>query len=225
MSTLRILTNIFAFTILLSSCDRSELIRIRLLAPISETKKDHEVFSDKSLSSSAKKITSEDPKSSGGSLYLLLKSFGIGFSAITTKLKKEISKTSDSSMVLKEETNLTTNFADVAFGIGENFSFMWGAGILAGGDLESKLNYGYSGATDETIKSESVSGHSLFFVVGHHGYGFETLLGFRTNLIKVSLADSLSSSKTLRTASKIDYKSNGLLITTNQLQLGIGFTF
>jgi len=225
MSTLRILTQIISFTVLLSSCGRSELIRIRLLTPVSEVKNDHTVFSDKSLSSNAKIVTSADPKTSGGSLYLLLKSFGLGFSTITTKSEKEIKKTSDASLVMKEKTTLTTNFTDVAFGIGENFSFMWGVGIPVGGSLDSKLNYGYSGATDETIKSESISGHSLFVMLGHHGYGFETLLGFRTNFIKVALKDSNSSSKTLRTSGKIDYKSNGLLISTNQLQLGIGLTF
>ena len=122
-------------------------------------------------------------------------------------------------------STLDTNFADVIFGIGENYTFMWGAGIPVGGNLESQLNYGYSGATDETIKSEKIAGHSAFFVLGHHGFGFETLLGFRTNFIKVALEDSLSSAKTLKNGSKINYENNGILLTTNQIQLGIGFTF
>jgi hypothetical protein len=62
-------------------------------------------------------------------------------------------------------------------------------------------------------------------VLGHHGFGFETLLGFRTNYIKAELEDSLSSASTLKTASSISYENTGLRLTTNQVQLGIGITF
>ena len=62
-------------------------------------------------------------------------------------------------------------------------------------------------------------------VVGHHGYGFETLLGFRTNSIKAEIEDSGSSAKSLKTKAKLNYESTGIRITTNQLQLGIGVTF
>ncbi len=102
---------------------------------------------------------------------------------------------------------------------------MWCAGVLAGGTLETTLNYGYSDATDETLQHKSLSGHSIFLMLGHHGFGFETLLGFRTNYIKADLEDSLSSAKTLKTASSISYESTGLRFTTNQVQLGIGVTF
>ena len=188
-------------------------------------KKDYSVFEEKSLSSNAKSEELSDPESSGGSLYLLLKSFGLGYSKISTKIEKQISKSSDSSLVIKEKTKLESNFADVVFGIGENYTFMWGAGIPIGGSLESQMNYGYTGASDEKVSSKSISGHSAFFVFGHHGFGFETLLGFRTNFIKVALDDSNSAAKSLKYASKIYYENNGLLITTNQVQLGIGFTF
>ena len=225
MSIFRIFTQLVLFFIIIGGCGKSELIRIRMLAPVSETKKDYTVFEEASLSSDAKKITVDDPKTSGVSLYLLLKSIGIGYSKITTKIEKQVFKSSDSSMLLTEKTTLDTNFADVVFGIGENYTFMWGAGIPVGGNLESQLNYGYTGVADETIKSETVAGHSAFFVLGHHGFGFETLLGFRTNFIKVALKDSLTSAKTLKNSSKIKYENNGLLLTTNQVQLGIGFTF
>jgi len=225
MSTFRIFTQLILFATIIGGCGKSELIRFRMLSPVSETKKDHTVFKEISLSSNSKKLTVAEPKTSGGSLYLLLKSFGIGFSKITTKIEKQVFKSSDSSLLLTEKTTLDTNFADIVFGIGENYTFMWGAGIPLGGDLESQLNYGYSGAKDETIKSENVAGHSAFFVLGHHGFGFETLLGFRTNFIKVALKDSMSSAKTLKNGSKIKYENNGILITTNQIQLGIGFTF
>ncbi|HBD29425.1 MAG TPA: hypothetical protein DC040_09815, partial [Deltaproteobacteria bacterium] len=70
-------------------------------------------------------------------------------------------------LILKEKTTLVTNFTDLAFGIGENYSFMWGAGVLADGKLDTSLSYGnvYSGATDETIKHKYLSGHSIFLVV------------------------------------------------------------
>tara|TARA_Y100001970_G_C14206979_1_gene844669 strand:- start:89 stop:763 length:675 start_codon:yes stop_codon:yes gene_type:complete len=211
--------------LLIVGCGRSELIRVRILSPISESKKDYTIYQDISLSSNSKKNTISDPATSGASLYLLLKSFGIGYSKISTKIENQVIKSSDSSLILKEETNINTNFADVVFGIGENYTFMWGAGIPMDGSIESELNYGYTGASDETVKSDKISGHSAFFVLGHHGFGFETLLGYRTNFIKVSLDDSLSSAKTLKYSSKINYENNGILITTNQLQLGIGFTF
>ena len=225
MSALRVLALIFLCTILLGACGRSDLIRIRLLSPLGETKKDHSIFSNLT-SVSTSKTTSADPKPSGGSLYFLFKSIGLGYTTLTTQIEKEARTTAGDVLILKEKTTLVTNFTDLAFGIGENYSFMWGAGVLAGGSkLDTSLSDGYSGATDETIKHKYLSGHSIFLVVGHHGYGFETLLGFRTNYIKAEIEDSGSSAKTLKTAASLNYESTGIRITTNQLQLGIGVTF
>nr|ADI18433.1 hypothetical protein [uncultured delta proteobacterium HF4000_08N17] len=227
MSAIRLLALILLCTILLGACGRSDLIRVRLLSPISETKKDHAIYSDLTTSVSASKTTSADPKPSGGSLYFLFKSIGLGITKLTTQIEKEVRGTEGDTLILKEKTTLETNFIDLAFGIGENYSFMWGAGVLADGKLDTSLSYGnvYSGATDETIKHKYLSGHSIFLVVGHHGYGFETLLGFRTNYIKAEIEDSGSSAKTLKTRASLNYESTGIRITTNQLQLGIGVTF
>ena len=225
MSAIRLLALILLCTILLGACGRSDLIRVRLLSPIGETKKDHAIYSDLTLVSTSK-TTSADPKTSGGSLYFLFKSIGLGLTTLTTQIEKEARTTAGDDLILKEKTTLVTNFTDLAFGIGENYSFMWGAGVLAGGSkLDTSLNYGYNGEPDETLKHKDLSGHSLFLVLGHHGYGFETLLGFRTNSIKAEIEDSGSSAKTLKTAAKLNYESTGIRITTNQLQLGIGFTF
>ena len=225
MSALRFSSLIILFPILFAACGRSDLIRIRLLSPISETKKDHSIFSNLT-SVSTSKTTSADPKTSGGSLYFLFKSIGLGYTKLTTIIEKEARSTTGDTLILKEKTTLVTNFTDLAFGIGENYSFMWGAGVLAGGSkLDTSLNYGYNGEPDETLKHKYLSGHSLFLVLGHHGYGFETLLGFRTNSIKAEIEDSGSSAKTLKTEAKLNYESTGIRITTNQLQLGIGFTF
>ena len=226
MSALRFSSLIILFPILFGACGRSDLIRVRLLTPLGETKKDHSIFSNLT-SVSTSKTTSADPKTSGGSLYFLFKSIGLGYTKLTTIIEKEARSTTGDTLILKEKTTLVTNFTDLAFGIGENYSFMWGAGVLAGGKLDTSLSYGnvYSGATDETIKHKYLSGHSIFLVVGHHGYGFETLLGFRTNSIKAEIEDSGSSAKTLKTAAKLNYESTGIRITTNQLQLGIGVTF
>ena len=229
MSAIRLLALILLCTILLGACGRSDLIRVRLLSPISETKKDHSIFSNLT-SVSTSKTTSADPKTSGGSLYFLFKSIGLGLTTLTTQIEKEARTTAGDVLILKEKTTLVTNFTDLAFGIGENYSFMWGAGVLAGGSrLDTSLSYGnvYSGATDETIKHKYLSGHSIFLVVGHHGYGFETLLGFRINYIKAEIEDSGSSAKIqkTKTAASLNYESTGIRITTNQLQLGIGFTF
>ena len=226
MSAIRLLALILLCTILLGACGRSDLIRVRLLSPIGETKKDHAIYSDLTNVSTSK-TTSGDPKTSGGSLYFLFKSIGLGYTTLTTQIEKEARTTEGDVLILKEKTTLVTNFTDLAFGIGENYSFMWGAGVLAGGMLDTSLSYGnvYSGATDETIKHKYLSGHSIFLFVGHHGYGFETLLGFRTNSIKAEIEDSGSSANTLKTAAKLNYESTGIRITTNQLQLGIGVTF
>ena len=225
MSALRLTVLLIIFQILFAACGRSDLIRIRLLSPVSETKKDHSIFTDESLSSSEKEITVADPKTSGGGVYLLFKSIGLGYTTLTTKIENGVSNSSSNALFLKEKSTLVTNFTDLAFGIGENYTLMWGAGVLSGGKLDTTLNYGYTGATDETLQHKELSGHSMFLVLGHHGSGFETLLGFRTNYIKAELEDSLSSATTLKTASSISYERTGLRFTTNQLQLGIGVTF
>ena len=222
MSALRFSVLIIFFPILLGACGRSDLIRIRILSPISETKKDHTIFTDTSLST-AKKITTTDPKTSGGSLYFLFKSIGLGYTTVTTKIDNEILNSSSNALLLREKTTLVTNYTDLAFGIGENYTLMWGAGVLAGGKLDTTLNY--SEEPDETVLHKNLSGHSLFLMLGHHGFGFETLLGFRTNYIKADLEDSLSTAKKKKAAGSISYESSGLRFTTNQVQLGIGFTF
>jgi hypothetical protein len=219
MSTLRFLPVILLFTILVGACGRSEMIRVRLLAPISEGKKDHSILTDTEESSTPIYTNT----SSGGSLYFLFKSIGLGYTTITTKMEK----TGDN---LKETTTLKTNFADVAFGIGENYSFMWGAGILTGGEQERYLWYKDKGTKPLSIDNY-LGGHSLFFVLGHHGFGFETLLGYRVNFIKSRLDDSedkipshMGKSPT-DTDEVVSYESPNIRLTTAQVQLGIGFTF
>ena len=221
MSTLRFLPVILIFTILVGACGRSEMIRVRLLAPISEGKKDHSILTDTEESSTPTYTNT----SSGGSLYFLFKSIGLGYTTITTKMEK-----TGTNLKLKETTTLKTKFADVAFGIGENYSFMWGAGILTGGEQERYLWYKDKGTKQLSIDNY-LGGHSLFFVLGHHGFGFETLLGYRVNFIKSRLDDSedkipshMGKSPT-DTDEVVSYESPDIRLTTAQVQLGIGFTF
>ncbi len=216
MSALRFSSLIILFPILFAACGRSDLIRIRLLSPISETKKDHSIFSNLT-SVSTSKTTSADPKTSGGSLYFLFKSIGLGYTTVTTNFEK-------TSLKLKETTTLKTNFADVAFGIGENYTFMWGAGVLTGGKWETSLEY-----ESKTFnpKHNYLGGHSLFFVLGHHGFGFETLLGYRMNRITsefdgTKIPNYMGKSPTVK---DVSYESPNIRLTTAQVQLGIGFTF
>jgi len=217
MSVLRFLTLILLFTTLLGACGRSDLIRIRLLAPVSEAKKDHSILTDTNESSTPIYTNT----SSGGSIYFLLKSIGLGYTTVTTNFEK-------TGTNLKETTTLKTNFADVAFGIGENYSFMWGAGILTGGERITKLDYDTN--DPETLLNNYLGGHSLFFVLGHHGFGFETLLGYRMNFIKSEFDDSGTNIPTnymakSPTDKEVSYESNKISLTTAQVQLGIGFTF
>ena len=218
MSVLRFLTLILLFTTLLGACGRSDLIRIRLLAPVSEAKKDHSILTDTTESSTPTYTNT----SSGGSIYFLLKSIGLGYTTITTNFEKTGAK-------LTETTTLKTNFADLAFGIGENYSFMWGAGVLTGGEQERYVAY-----TDKETKKLSIDnylgGHSLFFALGHHGSGFETLLGYRVNFIKSKLDDSGTKipsymGKSPATGKDVSYESTNISLTTAQVQLGIGVTF
>ena len=214
MSALRFLPVILLCTILLGSCGRSELFRIRMLAPVNEDKKDYAIFTDTKSSSTPVIIN----KQNGGSLYFLFKSIGLGYTTITTKMEKK----TDTDHT--EKTTLVTNFTDVAFGIGENYSFMWGAGILSGGKRETSLEYGDSAPFNP--KHNYLGGHSIFFVLGHHGFGFETLLGYRTNFIKAEFEESNPPlSKVGKTGKDFTYESNKLSFTTSQVQLGIGFTF
>ena len=224
MSAIRLLALILLCTILLGACGRSDLIRIRLLAPVSEAKKDHSILTDTNESSTPIYTNT----SSGGSLYFLLKSIGLGYTTVTTNFEKTGTK-------LKETTTLKTNFADVAFGIGENYSFMWGAGIMTGGEQKRFFDYNDKGTNQQGNKPLSMDnylgGHSLFFVLGHHGFGFETLLGYRVNFIKSRLDDSegeihshMGKSPT-DTGEVVSYESPDIRLTTAQVQLGIGFTF
>ena len=213
MSAIRLLALILLCTILLGACGRSELIRIRMLAPVTEDKKDHAIFTDTTSSSSFTPTITN--KNVGASLYFLFKSIGLGYTTITTKMEK-----TDTN--LKEETTLVTNFTDVAFGIGENYSFMWGAGVLSGGKMETSLE---DGSNSFYPKNNYLGGHSIFFVLGHHGFGFETLLGYRTNFIKAQFEESNLPSTVGKTGKDFTYESNKISLTTSQVQLGIGFTF
>ena len=211
MSAIRLLALILLCTILLGACGRSELIRIRMLTPVNENKKDHSILTEKTESSTPIYTNT----SSGGSLYFLLKSIGLGYTTVTTKFEK----TGTTGIKLKETTTLKTNFYDLAFGIGENYSFMWGAGVLSGSEHEMYLEYTDKGKEQLLVNSDPV-GHSLFFMLGHHGFGFETLLGYRMNFIKtdVSYKDSII-------PSDVSYEDTNISITTSQVQLGIGVTF
>jgi hypothetical protein len=218
MSVLRFLALIIFITTTFGACGRSDLIRIRLLAPVSEAKKDHSILTATNESSTPIYTNT----SSGGSIYFLLKSIGLGYTTITTNFEKTGEK-------LTETTTLKTNFADLAFGIGENYSFMWGAGVLTGGEQERYVAY-TDKETKKLLIDNYLGGHSLFFALGHHGSGFETLLGYRVNFIKSKLDDSGTKipsymGKSPATGKDVSYESTNISLTTAQVQLGIGVTF
>ncbi len=187
-----------------------------MLAPVVETKKDHSILKDTQESSTE----SYTNTSNGGSFYFLLKSIGLGYTTVTTKFEK-------TGTNLKETTTLKTNFYDLAFGLGENYSFMWGAGVLSGLEQERYLEYTDKGKDQLLVNNDPV-GHSLFFMLAHHGFGFETLLGYRMNFIKTEFYDSNIPShmgKSPAAEKEVSYDDTNISITTSQVQLGIGFTF
>ena len=105
---------------------------------------------------------------------------------------------------------------------------MWGAGVLTGGERITELDYDTN--DPEKLLNNYLGGHSLFFVLGHHGYGFETLLGYRMNFIKSEFDDSGTNIPTnymakSPTDKQVSYESNKISLTTAQVQLGIVFTF
>jgi len=207
---------IFFSAIMFCACGRSDLIRLRVLAPVVETKKDHSILTDTKESSTP----SYTNTSNGGSLYFLLKSIGLGYTTVTTKFEK-------TGTNLKETTTLKTNFYDLAFGLGENYSFMWGAGVLSGLEHERYLEYTDKGKDKLLVNSDPV-GHSLFFMLAHHGFGFETLLGYRMNFRKTEFYDSNIPShmgKSPAAEKDVSYEDTNINITTSQVQLGIGVTF
>ena len=202
--------------VLFCACGRSDLIRLRMLAPVVETKKDHSILTDTKESSTS----SYTNTSNGGSLYFLLKSIGLGYTTVTTKFEK-------TGTNLKETTTLKTNFYDLAFGLGENYSFMWGAGVLSGLEHERYLEYTDKGKDKLSVSTDPV-GHSLFFMLAHHGFGFETLLGYRMNFIKTAFYDSNIPShmgKSPAAGKDVSYEDTNISVTTSQVQLGIGVTF
>ena len=185
-----------------------------MLTPVIEDKKDYAVFTDTNSSSEPTIIN----KNTGVSLYFLFKSIGLGYTTITTIMEKK------TGTKHTEKTTLVTDFADVAFGIGENYTFMWGAGVLSRGKRETSLEYG--GLTPFKPEHNYLGGHSKFFVLGHHGFGFETLLGYRRNFIKAEFEESnLPLDDVGKTGKDFTYESNKISFTTSQVQLGIGFTF
>ena len=187
-----------------------------MLVPVIEAKKDHSILTDTKESSTP----SYTNTSNGGSLYFLLKSIGLGYTTVTTKFEK-------TGTNLKETTTLKTNFYDLAFGLGENYSFMWGAGVLSGSEHEMYLEYTDKGKEQLLVSSDPV-GHSLFFMLAHHGFGFETLLGYRMNFIKTEFYDSNIPShmgKSPAAGKDVSYEDTNISITTAQVQLGIGVTF
>ena len=204
------------FALFLCACGRSDLIRLRMLAPVVETKKDHSILTDTKETSTS----SYTNTSNGGSLYFLLKSIGLGYTSVTTKFEK-------TGTNLKETTTLKTNFYDLAFGLGENYSFMWGVGVLSGLEHERYLEYSDEGKNQLLVNSDPV-GHSVFFMLGHHGFGFETLLGYRINFIKTEFYEKNIPSyvgKYPAAGKDVSFEDTSLSLTTSQLQLGIGVTF
>ena len=125
---------LFLVTILLTvSCGRTDMIRIRIMAPVTEKKQDLSLLSD-NLSTSPK-VTLSDPKTSGASIYLMLGSIGFGSTSLNTTLEKETRSKSNDAQLLTETTSINARFNDLAFVIGEDYTFMWGFGAFGGGNV------------------------------------------------------------------------------------------
>ena len=218
--------SLFPFLIF-SACSRSDMVRIRFLVPVSEKKQDLSLISD-NLSTSPK-VTLSDPKTSGSSIYLMMGSIGFGLTTLHTYIVKETRSKSNDALIVKETTDINVRFNDLAFILGEDYTFMWGFGAFGGGSMKTTADYGstsgYSSANDETLESNFIGGHSSFIVLGHHGSGFETLLGMRINEIKAEMSSTGTSARTLHNNNTIELNDKGIHFTTSQFTLGVGFVF
>jgi len=114
---------------LIGACGRSELFRIRLLAPVTEKQQDFTLLTNKQ-STTASKETLKVPVTSGGSLYLVFGTLGFGNTSLVTKIEKETRSKTNDTLVLRETTTITGRFNDLAFVLGENYTLMWGFGAL-----------------------------------------------------------------------------------------------
>ncbi len=118
MTALRYSLLIFFSAIVVGACGRSDLIRVRMLAPVVEAKKDHSILTDSNESSTP----SYTNTSNGSSLYFLLKSIGLGYTTVTTTFEK----TGTTGIKLKETTTLKTNFYDLGeFFLAQSMKCTW----------------------------------------------------------------------------------------------------
>jgi len=224
-NTLSFVVFILAGMLVLSSCGRDKMIRVRLLAPIADKTEKTSVITYKGTNTTEK--DSATPTSTGSSLYVSFKGLGIGTSSTTTEFDTRTHLDNNSTPLVSELTTLTATFTELAFSFGDQFTTTFGLGKVASGSLGAKVDYGsdFSTSTDETVSSSSVGGTSRFLMFGHHANGFETLLGMRWNTLSVKLDLAGTSAETLKAADSINISDTPIEIKTVQTMLGFGFSF
>ena len=214
----------FLVLLKISSCGKSDLLRIRILSPMTENKQNFSLIENK-YNSNTSIENSLNPYSIGSSVYTVFGSIGFGITSTTTSFEKETRSLSNNDLYLKEKVNLETNFNDFGFLLGENYTIMWGYGVYSSGKLKLDAEYGYNGNVKETIQEISLNGSSNFLILGHHGSNFETLLGVRINNFKAELNSDDSFAKSYHRSGLLSLTEDNIEIITTQVQLGIGFTF
>ncbi len=217
--TLLGLTLIF---LIISGCSRSNLVRVRATMSGMEQGK-AEQLAAQDIATAGTQLDAQSAQSEGFGLHLVTRGILLGGSTLTTTFEGETS--SGSTSLIRETSTLKANFTEVGFVIGENFTWGFGVGAISGGTLETQLDYGYSGSGSETLKSSDVGGTSSFFMLGHHGFGFETVFGLRWSVINAHYADWDSSlSESLRASRTIEMSPDPKFQTTTAF-LGLGFVF
>ncbi len=208
--------------LVISGCSRSNLVRIRAtMSGLEQGKAEQLAATD--IATAGAQLDATPAKSEGLGLHLVTRGILLGGSTLTTTFEGETS--SGSTSLIKETSTLKANFTEAGFVIGENFSWGFGVGAISGGTLETQLDYGYSGSGSETLKSSDVSGTSSFFMLGHHGFGFETVFGLRWSVINAHYSNWDSSlSEALRTSRTLDITPDPKFQTTTAF-LGLGFVF
>lgn len=206
----------------------ADMIRFRLLVPVSEgtTPKTEDT-------PTTTQEVSTPPITIGYSAQLVIYNLGIGSTELGTGFQRKVKlkeSDNDDDTLFTETTIVTANFWDLALTYGENFSITAGGGLLQNGKIEVAIDYGgvfeeaYA-VTDETIKSVLVSGTASFVTVGFSISFFEIIVGQRWNSIIGTLDKTGTSLENLEDRGVVTVNNRKVKLNTSQTLIGLGFVF
>ena len=183
--------------------------RLRFYWPVSET---HDL--DLEEGDSSVKLESDEAETSRIGLHFIFGSgIGIGVSSLTTSFDYQYKTTSDLTVrtidtsgttststlaggttLIEDSVTITSNFLDLSYTFGEEFTVEIGAGGLVSGSGELKREFGsdfrnvFTSLTNTTFGLDSISGSAGFINLGWTLSSLELLVGFRENTVTAKFA-------------------------------------